>query len=78
MAAGPQDAPRNAGQVVRRVLLRRNIASAAETAQFVTPPSRQPSDPIHLPGWFAGQGLRPGQGVKAPGQQALVPQEPVG
>ena len=26
MAAGPQDAPRHAGQVVRRVLLRRNIA----------------------------------------------------
>ena len=33
MAAGPQDAPRHAGQVVRRVLLRRNIAIDAETAQ---------------------------------------------
>jgi hypothetical protein len=35
MAAGPQDAPRHAGQVVRRVLLRRNIAVDAETAQLV-------------------------------------------
>ena len=32
---GPQDAPRHAGQVVRRVLLRRNIAIDAETAQLV-------------------------------------------
>ena len=35
MAAEPQDAPRHAGQVVRRVLLRRNIAIDAETAQLV-------------------------------------------
>jgi hypothetical protein len=35
MAADPQDAPRHAGQVVRRVLLRRNIAVDAETAQLV-------------------------------------------
>ena len=35
MAAGLQDAPRHAGQVVRRVLLRRNIAVDAETAQLV-------------------------------------------
>ena len=35
MAAGPQDAPRHAGQVVRRVLLRRNIAIDPETAQLV-------------------------------------------
>ena len=42
MAAGPrpvtvrpQDVPRHAGQVVRRVLLRRNIVIDAETAQFV-------------------------------------------
>ena len=35
MAAGPRDAPRHAGQVVRRVLLRRNIAIDAETAQLV-------------------------------------------
>ena len=35
MAAEPQDALRHAGQVVRRVLLRRNIAVDAETAQLV-------------------------------------------
>ena len=35
MAADLQDAPRHAGQVVRRVLLRRNIAIDAETAQLV-------------------------------------------
>ncbi len=35
MADGPQDASRHAGQVVRRVLLRRNIAVDAETAQLV-------------------------------------------
>ena len=35
MADGLQDASRHAGQVVRRVLLRRNIAVDAETAQLV-------------------------------------------
>ncbi len=35
MADGLQDASRHAGQVVRRVLLRRNIAIDAETAQLV-------------------------------------------
>jgi hypothetical protein len=35
MATGPQDAARHAGRVVRRVLLRRNIAIDAETAQLV-------------------------------------------
>ena len=35
MDADPQDAPRHAGQVVRRVLLRRNIAVDTETAQLV-------------------------------------------
>ena len=35
MAAGPQDPPRHAGHVVRRVLLRRNIAIDPETAQLV-------------------------------------------
>ena len=35
MADPPQDAPRHAGDVVRRVLLRRNIAIDAETAQLV-------------------------------------------
>ena len=35
MAADPQDAARHARQVVRRVLLRRNIAIDPETAQLV-------------------------------------------
>jgi hypothetical protein len=35
MAAEPQDMPWHAGQVVRRVLLRRNIAVDTETAQLV-------------------------------------------
>ena len=35
MATDPQDPPRHAGQAVRRVLLRRNIAIDAETAQLV-------------------------------------------
>jgi hypothetical protein len=35
MADSPQDAPRHVGHVVRRVLLRRNIAIDAETAQLV-------------------------------------------
>jgi hypothetical protein len=35
LAADPQDTPRHAGQVVRRVLLRRNIVIDAETAHLV-------------------------------------------
>ncbi len=35
MADHPQDPARHAGQVVRRVLLRRNIAIDPETAQLV-------------------------------------------
>ncbi len=35
MAAEPQDSSRHAGQVIRRVLLCRNIAVDAETAQLV-------------------------------------------
>jgi hypothetical protein len=34
-AIGPHDTPPHAGQVVRRVLLRRNIVIDAETAQLV-------------------------------------------
>ena len=34
-AIGPHDAPPHAGQVVRRVLHRRNIVIDAETAQLV-------------------------------------------
>ena len=59
MADRPQDAPRHAGQVVRRVLLRRNIAIDPETAQLVAdavqaalrpaaparPPRRRPRGP---------------------------------
>ena len=59
MADRPQDAPRHAGQVIRRVLLRRNIAIDAETAQLVAaavqaalqpaapsrPPRRRPRGP---------------------------------
>ena len=57
-AADPRDTPRHAGQVVRRVLLRRNIAIDAETAQLVAtavqaaqarlssrPPRRRPRPP---------------------------------
>jgi len=48
--ADPQDPSRHAGQVVRRVLLRRNIAIDPETAQLVAdavqaalrPPRRRP------------------------------------
>ena len=59
MADSPQDPPRHAGHVVRRVLLRRNIAIDAETAQLVAaavqaalqpaapsrPPRRRPRGP---------------------------------
>jgi hypothetical protein len=60
MADRPQAAPRHAGQVVRRVLLRRNIAIDPETAQLVAdavqaalradtpsrPPRRDPRVPV--------------------------------
>jgi hypothetical protein len=48
VTTGPHDAPPHAGQVVRRVLLRRNIVIDAETAQLVAAavqadsPSRPP------------------------------------
>ena len=35
MAADPEDTARHAGQIVRRVLIRRDIAIDAETAQLV-------------------------------------------
>ena len=57
--AGPQDVPRHAGQVVRRVLLRRNIVVDAETAQLVAAavqaalqagaPSRRPRQRPRVP-----------------------------
>jgi hypothetical protein len=34
-AIGPHNAPLHGGQVVRRVLLRRNIVAAADTARLV-------------------------------------------
>ena len=59
MADGLQDASRHAGQVVRRVLLRRNIAIDAETAQLVADavqaalragtPARPPRRPRRVP-----------------------------
>ena len=59
MGRRPAGCARHAGQVVRRVLLRRNIAIDAETAQLVAaavqaalqpaapsrPPRRRPRDP---------------------------------
>ena len=58
-AVGPQDALPRAGQVVRRVLLRRNIVIDAETAQLVADavqaalragaPSRPPRRGRHVP-----------------------------
>jgi hypothetical protein len=59
MAADSQDAPRHARQVVRRVLLRRNIAIDTETAQLVaaavqaalqaSAPSRRPRRRLPAP-----------------------------
>ncbi len=52
MAADPQDPARHAGRIVRRMLLRRNIAIDAETAQLIAdavravlqaPPPARPS-----------------------------------
>ena len=52
MADRPQDPPRHAGQVVRRVLLRCNIAIDAETAQLVADAVQaalQPATPSRPP-----------------------------
>ena len=59
MADSSQDTPPHAGQVVRRVLLRRNIAIDAETAQLVAAavqaalqagaPSQAPRRRPHVP-----------------------------
>ena len=46
MADGLQDASLHAGQVVRRVLLRRNIAIDAETAQLVADAVQAALQPI--------------------------------
>jgi hypothetical protein len=60
VATGPHDAPPHAGQVVRRILLRRNIVVDAETAQLVAAvvqaalqvgtPSRPPRRARRAPG----------------------------
>jgi hypothetical protein len=49
MAAEPQHAPRHAGQVARRVLLRRNIVIDAELRSSWPPPSRRRSNPVRPP-----------------------------
>ena len=49
MAAGPQDAPRHAGQAARRVLLRRNIV-IGRNRRSSWPPSRRRSNPVRPPG----------------------------
>ena len=77
MADGLQDASRHAGQVVRRVLLRRNIAVDAETAQLVADavqaalragaPSRPPRRPRRVPPLTAPPcSDRAGAGLLAP------------
>ena len=59
MADSPQDPPRHAGQVVRRVLLRRNIAVDAETAQLVADAVRPHSAPVRPPGRRAAVSVFP-------------------
>ena len=59
MAIGPQDAPRHAGQVVRRVLLRRNIAVDPETAQLVAAAVQAALQPVRPPGRHADVRLFP-------------------
>ena len=58
-AIGPHDALPHAGQVVRRVLLRRNIVIDAETAQLVADASRPRSRPVRGPGRRAGADVFP-------------------
>ena len=50
MATDPQDAPRHARQVVRRVLRRRNIAIDAETAQLVAAAAQTALRAVRPPG----------------------------
>ena len=59
MAADPQDTPRHAGQVVRRVLLRRNIAIDAETAQLVAAAVQAALQPAAPSGHHAGARAAP-------------------
>ena len=59
MADRPQDAPRYAGHVVRRVLLRHNIAIDTETAQLVADALQPRSAPVRPPGRRADAGVFP-------------------
>ena len=79
-AGGPRDAPRHAAQVVRRVLLRRNIVIDAETAQLIVAavqaalqtgapsrrPNRGPSAPAAGCEPLSENGSSPGRAGKAP------------
>ena len=56
---GLYDVPRHAGQVVRRVLLRRNIVIDAETAQLVGAAVQAGSRQVRPPGRRAGASARP-------------------
>ena len=57
-AVGPHHAPAHAGQVVRRVLLRRNIVIDAETAHLVAA--------VVQAALQAGAQSRPRRGLRAP------------
>ncbi len=54
MAADPQDPARHAGRIVRRMLLRRNIAIDAETAQLIADAVRAVLQAPRPPGHHAG------------------------
>ena len=56
---GLYDVPRHAGQVVCRVLLRRNIVIDAETAQLVGAAVQAGSRQVRPPGRRAGASARP-------------------
>ena len=56
---GPRDAPPHAGQVVRRMLLRRNIVIDAETAQLVAAAVQAALQPVRPPGRRAEAGVFP-------------------
>jgi len=71
MAAGPQDAPRHAGQVVCRVLPRRNIAIDAETAQLVADAVQAALQPALQPAALARPPRRRPRGP-ATGSEPLV------
>ncbi|MGO9187362.1 MAG: hypothetical protein ACLP8X_02705 [Streptosporangiaceae bacterium] len=59
MADGLQDASRHAGQVVRRVLLRRTSPSTPRPPSSSPTPSTPRSAPVRPPGRRAGAGVFP-------------------